>query len=497
MPKKYLQRQGHRFLTRFRSLMRRSRSTIAVVFVSSGLAACDEQPYDAQIDFAITHINVITMESSEILNDQTILIGGGKIQALGPSPAIQVPEGATLIDGRNKYALPGLAEMHAHIPVPRDTNDTTQLEETLFLYLSNGITTIRGMLGHPYHLKLREQAKSGAILSPRIYTAGPSLNGRTVPNDSVARAMVREQKQSGYDFLKLHPGLSLRAFNAIVETAREVGMPFAGHVSVAVGVRRALAAKYASIDHLDGYIEGLVPENAGVDPGEGGFFGYNFTALADTSRITELVQLTKANGVWLVPTQSLFEHFVLPEPPGELAKRPEMRYIAPRRLRQWIESKQQFLQSDNYSPTLARRYIAIRRRLISAMQKAGVGLLLGSDAPQIFNVAGFSIQDELRMLVASGLSPYEALLTGTVNPARFFNAEDEFGTIAVGKAADLVLVNRNPLNDVTHMANPAGVMVRGRWLPRSEIQSRLDAIATRYQRIAVRSFGKFPVQSLR
>ena len=115
------------------------------------------------------------------------------------------------------------------------------------------------------------------------------------------------------------------------------------------------------------------------------------------------------------------------------------------------------------------------------MHDAGVELLLGSDAPQIFNVPGFSIQDELRMLVAAGLSPYEALRTGTVNPARFFNAEDEFGTIAVGKAADMILLNSNPLADIANVADRAGVMVRGRWLPASEIQKRLAAIAGKYR----------------
>jgi imidazolonepropionase-like amidohydrolase len=451
-----------------------------LIFISLFLFAACTTAKQSTPEFAITNVNLITMENETVLPDRTVLIGDGKILAIDDAGKITPPQGAQIIDGQGKYLVPGLAEMHAHIPQPRDSTDTSNVEETLFLYLSNGITTIRGMLGAPYHLKLREQVKTGEIFGPRIYTSGPSLNGRSVQSDSAARAMVRAQKTAGYDFLKLHPGLTLENFNAIAETAAEAGITFAGHVSTAVGVRRAIAAKYASIDHLDGYVEGLVPEEAGVDPAQGGFFGYNFTNLADESKIAELVQATKDAGVWIVPTESLMEHIALPGDPEEMIKAGEYRYVSPRVRRFWVERKKRFLESEEYNAEQARRFIALRRQLLKAMHDAGVRLLLGSDAPQIFNVPGFSIQHELQMLVAAGLSPYQALRTGTVNPARFFNAESEYGTVAVGKSADLILLDANPLEDIGNVAARAGVMVRGKWLPEQEIQARLAEIAGKY-----------------
>src|SRR5690625_345707 len=168
---------------------------------------------------------------------------------------VAIPEGATLIDGTGRYLIPGLAEMHAHIPSSREGVEA--MERVLFLYAANGATAARGMLGHPAHLELRARAARGEIISPRIYTSGPSFNGNSTPDPETARALVVSQLEAGYDFLKLHPGLSREVFDAIVEAADEVGIPFAGHVSADVGLDPTLAARQASIDHLNAYIEAL------------------------------------------------------------------------------------------------------------------------------------------------------------------------------------------------------------------------------------------------
>jgi imidazolonepropionase-like amidohydrolase len=371
--------------------------------------------------------------------------------------------------------MPGLAEMHAHIPT--NQNGSEIVEETLFLYLSNGVTTIRGMLGAPDHLTLRERVAKGEVLGPRIYTSGPSFNGNTASSPEVASQMVREQKEAGYDFLKLHPGITLENFNAIVETANEVGIPYAGHVPTDVGIRRAIEAKYASIDHVDGYLEGLVPTDAGVQADQNGFFGLNFTDLTDTGRIHDLAQATKEAGVWVVPTQSLLERWVGPTPPETLGQQPEMKYMSNQTVGGWVRQKNQFIHADNYTESRANRFNEIRRQIIKTLHEEGVGLLLGSDAPQVFNVPGFSIQHELDVMIKSGLTPYEALEIGTVNPAIYFGAEGEFGTLVPGASADMILLNSNPLGNVKNVQSRAGVMVRGQWLPEEEIQQRLHTIA--------------------
>jgi imidazolonepropionase-like amidohydrolase len=171
------------------------------------------------------------------------------------------------------------------------------------------------------------------------------------------------------------------------------------------------------------------------------------------------------------------EHLVSPEAPEAMAQWPEMRYMPPQTIEQWIGQKRQFQQQPAFTPEAARHYIDVRRQLIRELHNVGARLILASDAPQWWNVPGFSIHRELGFMVESGLTPYEALATGTLNAAVYFEAEEEFGTVAVGRSADLILLDRNPLLDVADIGRIDGVMVRGTWLPRSEIERRLDEIA--------------------
>jgi len=431
-------------------------------------------------NFVFTHVNVIPMDRDVVLNNQTVLIENGKISAIGNSGSIEIPKSVHEINGEGKYLVPGIAEMHAHIPSL--SKGMEYIEETLFLYLSNGITTIRGMLGEAYHLELKKDVADGKILSPRIYTSSPSLNGSTIKTKEEAHTKVVRYQKDGYDFLKIHPGIKLDVFNEMVKTANEVGIPFSGHVPVDVGIRRAIAAKYASIDHVDGYLEGLVPDSEGVDPSANGFFGFNFTDLTDESLIPELVNATKLNGVWIVTTQSLMERWAGDKTSEDLAGEFEMQYISKGTLSSWKTAVSNFQNGEDYDANRARKFNQIRRNLIKKLQEGGVGLLLGSDAPQIFNVPGFSIQHELGYMVASGLTPFEALQTGSTNPAKFFGGENEFGMIKEGYSADLVLLKENPLEDISAFGNNSGVMVRGTWLSEDTIKARLALIAEKYSK---------------
>lgn len=424
---------------------------------------------------AFTNVNVIPMDENHVLENQTVLISEGKITAIGDATSIKVPEQATMIDGTGKFLIPGLAEMHAHIP---GTNASPEyLENTLFLYLSNGVTTIRGMLGQPSHLELREKAANNEILSPRIFTSGPSLNGNTVKTPEDAQKMVTEQKEAGYDFLKLHPGIQLEVFNELVASANEVGIPFSGHVSVHVGIRKAIEAQYGSVDHLDGYLEGLVPESANVDPTQNGFFGFNFVKYADLSLLDDLSVSTAAKNVWVVPTHALMKRWAGSLSPDEIGAEPEMKYMPRQTLEAWINNVKQFQSNAAYTVENAIAFIELRDKILKSLYDAGVGMLLGSDAPQIFNVPGFSIQHELKAMVDAGIPNYDALKSGTLNPAIFFGKENEFGMVKAGHSADLILLNANPLDDISAISSRSGVMVRGRWMPESEIQQRLAEIA--------------------
>jgi imidazolonepropionase-like amidohydrolase len=427
---------------------------------------------------AIAHVNVIPLDRERVLSDQTVIVRGDRIAEVGPGSAVRVPAGATRVDGRGKYLIPGLAEMHAHVPAPGAEQQlgAGYTERVLFLYVANGVTTIRGMLGHPAHLTLRDRLRRGEVLGPTLYTSGPSFNGNSAPDPATARRMVIEQRQAGYDFLKIHPGLSRETFDALARTADSVGIRFAGHVPALVGLERALEARYASIDHVDGYVEYLT--SAGSDGGSAaGFFGFNLADRADEAKLAAIARRTREAGVWVVPTEALMDGFVAAEDPEVMGRRPELRYMPKQIVAQWVQAKRNAQAQPTYDPARARRFIALRGRIIKALHDAGVGLALGSDAPQVMNVPGFSIHRELAALVAAGLTPYQALVTGTRNVAAYFGAAERAGTIEPGKVADLILLDGNPLADIAHTGRIAGVMVRGVWLPRADLDRRLAEIA--------------------
>jgi imidazolonepropionase-like amidohydrolase len=240
-------------------------------------------------------------------------------------------------------------------------------------------------------------------------------------------------------------------------------MRFAGHVPDAVGVYHALESGQASIDHLDNYVETV----GGPDS-------------ADDRRIAQVVAATCAAHAWTVPTLALWETFLGTEDSATLAAREELRYVPPAWRQNWA---QQLAQVRKSPLTVEKRLVtlALRRRILKALQTAGCPIALGTDSPQLYSVPGFSILREMHSMAAAGLTPQQILSEGTRQAARYFGAEQEFGTVAAGQRADLLLLNGNPLTDLGNVGRRAGVMVNGRWLPEADIRARLDRIAAGYQ----------------
>ena len=417
---------------------------------------------------AFINVNVVSMRDDQVKPAQTVLIEDSRISMIGPVDATPLPKDIEVIDGTDRYLIPGLAEMHAHVPGA----DSPDLERTLTLFAANGVTLIRGMLGQPSHLALRDSILKDEAFGPRLITSGPSMNGNSVRSPEHGANRVREQFDAGYDFIKIHPGLSAREFAAIAEAANELGIPFAGHVPAAVGLRKALAAGISTIDHLDGYLPALMPADSDASGGYGGFFDVLLASQLGEDRIAELAAETAAAGTWNVPTESLFEHRVSEVTVAELSSRPEMRYMPEATVRQWARAKQSLENDRDFDAADARRAIQLRRMIIKALHDAGAGLLLGSDAPQVFNVPGFSIHHELQFLVEAGLTPYAALATGTTAVASYLGTNT--GWVEVGRDADLVLLDSDPLLDISNTKRVHGVMLRGRWYPADALEERLQ-----------------------
>jgi imidazolonepropionase-like amidohydrolase len=424
-----------------------------------------------QREIVIQSVNVVPMDSEQILKGQTVVVKDGKVIAIGKK--IKYGKDALVIDAKGKYLIPGLGEMHAHVP---PVDDLEPMKEVLFLFAANGITTIRGMLGHPRHLELRSKINSGEIFGPRFFTTGPSFSGLSVKTAAYGAEMVRKQKEAGYDFLKLHPGLTKETFAAISSTAKEVGIPFVGHVSFGVGVWRAIEAGYSSIDHLDGFVEGLVPNIESMAEQQAGLFAMFVADRADEAQIPKLMKGLKEKNIWVVPTQSLADRWFAPNFTGDRFKSdPDSKYMKAETVSQWIDTKKNLMANEQYNAAKMENFIKLRRKLIYECQKKGVGLLLGCDAPQVFNVPGFSTHNELQYLVACGLTPYQALRTGTVNVANYLKIPDA-GVIKPGAVADLILISGNPLTDISQTKKVEGVMLRGQWMSKAYIDSGLKKL---------------------
>lgn len=459
------------------------------VVSSLAVLALTVAPLAAQ-DHAFVNVTVIPMTGeAELLPGQTVVIRDGRIAAIGPVASIAVPAGVTRIDGSGRYLIPGLAEMHAH--VPPQTTEEQLLRDIMFLYVANGVTTIRGMLGAPYQLTLRERLASGEVLGPRFYVGAPSLNGNSAPDPATAARLMREHHAAGYDLVKIHPGLTRATYDSAVAVGRALGITWAGHVPADVGIAHAIASRQSTIDHLDGYVEGAVSEAMAariahptdqVHPGD-------VWRDASAERLAGLARATRDAGLWVVPTSFLWQNLFAPPDPDAAAAWPEMRYVPAPWVTGWqtqARGRMNQLAQANIGPDDAAVLLEKRRVVLRQLAEGDNRVLMGTDSPQMFNVPGFALHRELRVMREAGLTPWQILVSGTRNVARYvreqLGQEAPFGAVAVGNDADLVLLEANPLESVDHLARRAGVMVRGIWVPQERIGAGLAEIAARYAR---------------
>lgn len=453
--------------------MRRVLSIAAVLFLAGSPALAQSN------EVAFVNTSVLVMDRERVLDDHTVLIRNGIIQEVAPSHRVAVPEGATVIDGRDLFLMPGLADMHAILPGPGDSDGW--VADVLFLYLANNVTVVRDAVGTPNHLSLKRRVRDGEILGPTLYVGSPPLDASNTPDPESTIERMLANRSAGYDFQVIHNGLSLMEWDSLAEEAHSRGYTFGGLIPDSVGLRHALSTGISYVDHLDGYLPEVVSDPVRTRLEAGRFVPLReMLASAVGRKMRAMAAHTRSSDTWVIPTLYLWENLYRPLNVDSMVALDEMRYVPLPLRRDWANQK---LENPGENQETADLLVDVRRRIFRALVLSGAGVLMGTDSPQLFNVPGFSLRHELESMEAAGLTPYEVLVTGTRNAAEYAQREllepGNFGTVATGNRADLILLRGNPLERLDHLWDQEGVMVRGRWISREEIEARLARIAER------------------
>lgn len=435
---------------------------------------------------AIVNVTTITMRDSIPRPNQTVVLANGMIVAAGPASDVTIPREARRVDGLGKFLIPGLADMHVHFGRSDSVNRALGL-----LYVAHGVTTVFNMRGSPEHLRLRERFATGAVIGPTMVTTGPIWNDSTLTFADGER-IATDDAAAGYQYIKVYNQLNRAAYWGIISTARRIGIPVVGHVVRGLGpdgldrceptrivcycstcLETTLTSGQANIVHMEEVMYGHFNHHATKNR-------RNTSELLP--EIPALARRVAHSGIWVTPTLEVFLNI-----PRQLDSLPalmagdEMQLVPPAMRASWGAGSNPYHRA--FRPTDAAAFWEagdFAKALVKGFQDAGVRLLAGTDVGVPAVVAGPSLHRELRHFVAAGLSPYEALVTATRNPAEFIGDAAHRGTISVGSRADLVLLDANPLEDIGNVGRIAGVAIRGRWLARNELRQMVDSLTASY-----------------
>jgi imidazolonepropionase-like amidohydrolase len=422
------------------------------------------------------------MDRERILQDQTVVVLDGRIVSIGPNSKVKIPRDAERIDAAGRYLIPALSDMHVHLeseafnamlkPEAQLTAKDIPFERFLFPYIAKGVTTIQVLSATPEHVTLQARVRRDEVLAPRLVNARmidgpkkawPQPISTWVDSAEEARSAVHDAKKSGYDKIKVYSFLSKDSYDAIVSAAREDHMDVIGHIPNALSVEYVVDAGQKMIAHTE--------EVAKHTHGDYSHEKIDYYA----GRIAN-------GGVWMTPTlvttRSILALF---DDPNGLRGRPESVYSRhPMQAGIWA-----FITDNLYRPIPAdvRRKLSddfekFQRPLTKVFHDKGGRLMTGTDSLFPGLVAGFAVHRELQELVNVGLTPFESLRTSTTEPFVYLGESDRSGTITVGKYTDMVLVDENPLKDISATSKISGVMIRGRWIDSVEINKRMKAIET-------------------
>jgi imidazolonepropionase-like amidohydrolase len=410
------------------------------------------------------------MDGEHVWLDQTVIIAGQRIRAIGPAARVNVPKDAKVIAGMGSFLIPGLADMHVHFTIPAVDSRFDTLNRAYALQLvAHGVTTVRNMRGFAELLEFRRRIASGDVLGPEIFTTGPGNNGdleitpydRKLDTEAQAIRAVQVDKVAGFDGIKVYGAITKGPYRALIAEARRISIPVYGHVPYAVGLNEVLAEHQASIEHLTGYLDALNSPDTGRT-----LRTSNVSALREYREdlLQDLAAATRVAGVWNCPTLVFLAAF------SERCKglpRIQFKFAEPPNCGGTLRSVSigHSPRGSDDKPQVSPFAISIMR----ALHQNGARILAGTDADGTYVVHGSSIHQELESVVATGYSPYEALAAATSNAAEFLNRQEDAGTITVGKLANLVLLHGNPLLDIRYTNQRVGVMIRGQWYPQQQL----------------------------
>jgi imidazolonepropionase-like amidohydrolase len=427
--------------------------------MTRGLGAAQAPDSLRPAEVAFVDVNLIPMDRERVVSHQTVLIQGDRITRVGPAGRVIPGTNALRIDRRGKYLMPGLVDMHIHLFNSKD----------LLLYLANGVTTVRNLGGYAASdsiLRIRREVAEGERLGPTIYSSGNWLDGdpavrrinTVVRTPAEARTEVEKQRTEGYDFIKVYQNLSAEVYREIVRVARAQGIPVTGHIPTEVGVEGVLESAQVGVDHVGHFV--------GEGPAEPLAQRVHRAGISVTTTLVMLPLAFTLRGA--------------PERMDSLLARPQTKYLSPATLRFWQDAP--YLKARRMPTALER--VREAQELVRVFHAQGVRVMLGTDAGIWGNPPGFSVREELELLVESGLTPYQALRAGTTAPAEFLiqyvRGAEQPGAIAKGNRADLLLLEANPLEDVGNIARRSGVVARGRWVPEEQMRGKMEELARAY-----------------
>jgi len=473
---------------------------ISIALLAAGMLSSRVYAANSQdADFVFDHVTIVPMTSNILQPDKSVVVRDGIIIAIVDRRTSDRYRSATHIDGRGKFLMPGLSDMHVHLRMPP--------QDFFDLNLAAGVTTVFNMGmgdggGKVDHLALRAGVMAGTLDGPRYLVSGPQLESNNVKSLNDVSKALQETAERHYDAIKIHGDLSPQLYDALITGAREKGFRIRGH-----GQHMMPLAQTLRMDCVE-HIEELLYVSRDATLGQEAKFGaeengnsnnfltayyHNISRLEGDSYRAELVKDIADSGVYWDPTliiYSMIPIYVSDESFATLANDPRLSYLPESMRRESLDKDKNeyraglvplfstFLRYVGDPSSLKDHFdhnIKISLSLIKELHDRGVPLLIGSDAFGAL-VPGFAPHQEMELFVKAGLTPFEALRAATVDPAKYLGEYDHAGTVEVGKRADFILLGANPLNNIQNAADVRGVFTHGKWHSDENLKMRLARV---------------------